>query len=161
MLYSVRSSKDFQRGDGGSAGKDMASIKTFALALAVSSLGITACTSGQSEDDLMTAQIGVNAYLWRAALDTFDFMPLESADPRGGLIITDWYSSPEAPNERFKATVYILDTRLRADGINVSLFKQDNSTGVWTDAQIDPDTEIQLENAILTRARELKVGDFS
>jgi hypothetical protein len=104
------------------------------------------------------AGIGVNSYLWRASLDTLNFMPLSSADPFGGVIITDWYSDAAAPNERFKATVYILDTRLRADALNVSIFRQTNQGGAWTDASVDPDTEIQIENAILTRARQLRLS---
>jgi len=104
------------------------------------------------------AGIGVNSFLWRASLDTLNFMPLTSADPFGGVIITDWYSDAAAPNERFKATVYILDTRLRADALNVSIFRQTNQGGAWTDASVDPDTEIQIENAILTRARQLRLS---
>jgi hypothetical protein len=104
------------------------------------------------------AGIGVNSFLWRASLDTLNFMPLSSADPFGGVIITDWYSDPTAPTERFKATVYILDTRLRADALNVSIFRQQQVNGVWTDASVDPDTESQIENAILTRARELRLS---
>jgi hypothetical protein len=100
--------------------------------------------------------IGVNAYLWRASLDTLSFMPLASADPYGGIIMTDWYSNPEKPDERFKATVYILDTRLRADGVNVALHKQTRETGEWRDAVAGGDTEEALENAILTRARQLR-----
>jgi hypothetical protein len=104
-------------------------------------------------------QIGVNSYLWRATLDTLHFMPLASADPFGGVIITDWYSEPATPNERFKATVYILDTHLRADALNVSLFRQTQSSpGVWADAGVDPATEVQLENAILTKARQLRLS---
>ncbi|MFN3464564.1 MAG: DUF3576 domain-containing protein [Terricaulis sp.] len=103
--------------------------------------------------------IGVNSYLWRASLDTLSFMPLQSADPFGGVIITDWYSASTTPNERFKATVYILDTRLRADALNVSIFRQTNTGGQWTDASVDPDTEIQIENAILQRARELRLSN--
>jgi len=103
--------------------------------------------------------IGVNSYLWRASLDTLNFMPLQSADPFGGVIITDWYSASATPNERFKATVYILDTRLRADALNVSIFRQTNTGGQWTDASVDPDTEIQIENAILQRARELRLSN--
>jgi hypothetical protein len=103
--------------------------------------------------------IGVNSYLWRASLDTLNFMPLQSADPFGGVIITDWYSAPTTPNERFKATVYILDTRLRADALNVSIFRQTNNGGSWADASVDPDTEIQIENAILQRARELRLSN--
>jgi hypothetical protein len=105
------------------------------------------------------AGIGVNSYLWRASLDTLNFMPLASADPFGGVIITDWYSDPTTPNERFKATVYILDTRLRADALNVSIFRQQQVNGAWTDANVDPDTEIQIENAILTRARQLRLSN--
>ncbi len=105
------------------------------------------------------AGIGVNAYLWRASLDTLNFMPLTSADPFGGIIITDWYSAPTTPNERFKATVYILDTRLRADALNVSIFRQVNTNGSWSDATVDPDTEVQIENAILQRARELRLSN--
>jgi hypothetical protein len=104
------------------------------------------------------AGIGVNSFLWRASLDTLNFMPLASADPFGGVIITDWYSDPSTPNERFKATVYILDTRLRADALNVSIFRQQQTNGTWTDATVDPDTEIQIENAILTRARQLRLS---
>lgn len=104
------------------------------------------------------AGIGVNSFLWRASLDTLNFMPLASADPFGGVIITDWYSDPTTPTERFKATVYILDTRLRADALNVSIFRQQQVDGAWTDATVDPDTEIQIENAILTRARQMRLS---
>jgi hypothetical protein len=103
--------------------------------------------------------LGVNSFLWRAALDTMSFMPLQSADPYGGLIITDWYSAPEKADERFKATVYILDTRLRADGLNVALQKQVRAPdGSWRDAAVAPQTETDLENAILTKARQLRVN---
>jgi len=79
--------------------------------------------------------IGVNGYLWRATLDTLAFMPLASADPYGGVVTTEWYANPEKPDERFKCTVYILDTRLRADGLNVTVFKQvRDATGAWADA---------------------------
>lgn len=106
-----------------------------------------------------TAGIAVNSFLWRASLDTLSFMPLSAADPFGGTIVTDWYSSTERPSERFKVTVYILDTRLRADGIKVSLFKQVRGTaGIWNDADADADTSLQLENAILTRARQLRLS---
>lgn len=105
------------------------------------------------------ATIGVNAYLWRASLDTLSFMPLASADPWGGVIITEWYANPQKPDERFKATVYILDTRLRADALNVSVYKQVLVNGQWTDADVAAQTQIDIENAILTRARELRLSD--
>jgi hypothetical protein len=104
------------------------------------------------------AEIGVNGLLWRAALDTVNFMPLALTDSFGGVIITDWYADPKTPNERFKMQIYILDTRLRADGIKVNVFKQVQGAGGWTDAVVDEDTAPQIENAILTRARELRLA---
>ncbi len=103
--------------------------------------------------------IGVNSYLWRASLDTISFMPLASADPFGGVIITDWFSPPETPDERFKMTVYILDRRLRADGLKVAVFKQArNAGGQWTDSNVATDTATNMENAILTRARQMRIS---
>jgi hypothetical protein len=114
---------------------------------------------GGGDDERAPAnQIGVNSFLWRAALDTLSFMPLASNDPYGGVIITDWRTDPNAPTERFKMTVYILDTRLRADGIKVNVFKQVNGVNGWVDAPVDPDTAIQIENAILTKARQLRLS---
>jgi len=104
-------------------------------------------------------RMGVNSFLWRASLETLEFMPLDQVDPFGGVIITDWYSNPKAPNERFKANVYILDANLRADALKASIFKQTRSGGGgWVDASIDEDTSRQIENAILTRARELYIS---
>ena len=103
--------------------------------------------------------IGVNAYLWRGALETIDFMPLASADPFGGLIITDWYQSASAPGERLKVHVLILDRSLRADAVKVSVFKQvRRETGEWLDAPVDPKTVVELEDKIVTRARELRIA---
>jgi hypothetical protein len=103
--------------------------------------------------------IGVNAFLWRASLDTIDFMPLVSADPFGGVIITEWYSPPNAPDERLKVNVFILDTALRADGLRASVFRQVRAAdGSWRDAPVEPGTARQLEDTILTRARELRIA---
>ena len=105
--------------------------------------------------------IGVNSYLWRATLDTLAFMPLASADPYGGIIITDWYSAPEKPDERFKCTVYILDTRLRGDGLKVTVFKEvSNGQGGWAPSEVSDQTSIDIENAILTRARQLRLSNL-
>jgi len=113
---------------------------------------------GNREEATQDPEIGVNSFLWRASLDTLNFMPLASADPFGGVIITDWYTDPERPAERFKATVYILDTRLRADALNVSIFRQERTAQGWQDVQVSADTGIQIENAILRRARELRLS---
>ena len=116
---------------------------------------------GDEDDEGGTGGIGVNAFLWRATLDTISFMPLLSADPFGGVIITDWYAPPEAPNERFKMTVYILGRTLRADGVQVSVFRQERSgDGLWEDGPTSPDTAVSLEDKILDRARQLRTASF-
>lgn len=102
--------------------------------------------------------MGVNSYLWRASLETLNFMPLEQVDPFGGVIVTDWYANEQVPNERFKANVYILDTNLRADALKATIFKQNRTAGGWEDANVDADTARQIENAILTRARQLYIA---
>ncbi len=121
-------------------------------------LGIFGRHDNEESSNQQEAGIGVNSYLWRASLDTLNFMPLASADPFGGVIITDWYADPSVPGERFKATVYILDTHLRADALNVSIFRQVQQGGGWVDAPVGADTESQIENAILSRARQLRLG---
>ena len=130
------------------------------LLAAVAAAPLGACASGGGKKAQAQAPtIGVNAYLWRATLDTLSFMPLQSADPWGGTVITDWYANPESPNERFKITVYILDTRLRADGLKVTVNKQVvGPAGGWADAATAAQTEIDLQNAILTRARQLRLS---
>ena len=101
----------------------------------------------------------VNRYLWAASLETLDFLPVFSADPIAGLIITDWYINPEAPAERFKTNVYILDSALRADALRVSVFRQERAeSGEWIDATVNPATAREIENAILTRARQLRLN---
>lgn len=102
--------------------------------------------------------VGVNDLLWRASLDTVSFMPLVSADPFGGVIITDWYTPPQTPDERFKVNVYILGRALRADGIRSSVFRQQLQGDQWVDAPVALNTATELENAILTRARQLRLA---
>ena len=105
--------------------------------------------------------LAVNPFLWRATLETIDFMPLISTDSSGGVIITDWYSPPETPDERFKINVFILDTALRADGVRVSVFRQTRSETGWSDATVEPKTATSIEDSILTRARELRVASIN
>lgn len=101
-------------------------------------------------------QIGVNSYLWRAAIDTVSFAPLLQADAASGVIITDWYVSPQSPGERVKLTVSILDQDLRADALRVAASRQVNQGGVWVDAPVAAATVQKLEDIILTRARDLR-----
>ena len=147
----------------------MALVRGASIALAavgLISLGACAHKNGPqtySQGKASNAQpaIGVNSYLWRATLDTLAFMPLASADPYGGVVITDWYANPEKLDERFKVTVYILDTRLRADGLTVTVFKQvKGADGQWVEAPTSAQTATDFENSILTRARQLRLSNI-
>jgi hypothetical protein len=146
----------------------MSRVRIAVAVLAVAFVS-TGCVHGQqgaarlsAAKTAQTAGIGVNSYLWRASLDTLAFMPLASADPWGGTIITEWYVNPSKPNERLKATVYILDTRLRADGLNVTVFKQiKDASGQWIDAPVSSQTDVDIENSILTRARQLRLSNLN
>jgi hypothetical protein len=127
-----------------------------AQATANSSTLFTLGGGGKSSNTSQATGIQVNAYLWRATLDTLSFMPLVSADPFGGVIITDWYSPPATPGERFKANAYILSQQMSANAIQVSLFHQVQQNGQWVDAAVDPDTVSGLEDRILARAADLR-----
>lgn len=105
------------------------------------------------------ASIGVNSFLWRATLDTLSFMPLASADPFGGVIITDWYEDPKTKGQRYKVNALIIDQTLRADGIKITLFKQQqDKKGAWHDVDVSRDLARSLEDTILTRAREMRMA---
>ncbi len=104
--------------------------------------------------------IGVNSFLWRATLDTISFAPVASADPFGGVVITDWYENPEIKGERFKLNVYILDKQLRADAIKVAVFKQKLIKNNWRDIKVAKTIPLSIENTILTRARELRIAQI-
>jgi len=113
--------------------------------------------NNRNRPDESGSGITVNSYLWRASLDTVSFMPLASADPFGGVILTDWYTADEASNERLKLNVFILSRELRSDGIRVRVFQQQKRGGNWVDVDPAPETATKLEDAILQRARELRV----
>lgn len=121
-----------------------------------SSLFSTAKGNKDSEGGGAGTGLGVNAYLWRGALDTLSFMPLASADPFGGVIITDWFQPQTSQGERFKATAYILGRSLRADGVKVTIFRQAAQNGVWVDQPVNATTNSEIENRVLARARELR-----
>ena len=142
-------------------------LKIFGIAGAAAILA--ACANNDSGagryDPLIAGDRGsvptnVNRYLWRAALDTIDFMPVQKADPLAGLITTDWYGNPQTPQERFKTNVYILDTALRADALRVTVFRQQLTDYGWVDAPVNNATAREIENAILSRARELRLNSL-
>ena len=135
-------------------------LKTTAAALIVLAVAVPGCArnrnlpTGYAPTRLTT--IGVNSYLWRAAVDTVSFAPLLQADAASGVIISDWYTNPRVPTERVKLTVAILDQDLRADALRVSAAKQVYQNGGWSDAPVSAATVQKLEDIILTRARDLR-----
>ena len=102
--------------------------------------------------------MAVNAFLWRASLDTVSFIPLDIVDPIGGVITTQWYEDTNNPSERIKLTIYVKDRRLRADGISVNVFREIKLEEGLVKAETNPDTERLVEASILTKARELRIG---
>ena len=124
-------------------------------------LSLAACGGGRDRPraDLAASKvttIGVNAYLWRAALDTISFMPLVQTDSNGGVIVTDWYVNPNLPSERMKVTVTILDQDLRADALRVAALREVDRNGQWVASPVEASTVQKLEDIILTRARDLR-----
>ena len=119
--------------------------------------GITLLGFGRGNSEGTDGAVAVNAFLWRAALDTVSFMPIASADPFGGIIISDWHALPESPKERFKVNIYILGRLLRADGLKVSVFRQLKNNDSWNDSDVGKDVSAEFEAAILTRARKLRM----
>ena len=112
--------------------------------------------------EIVNSQISmaVNAFLWRASLDTVSFISVNAADPIGGFISTDWYLEPENPNERIKLNIYVKDRRLRADAISVTVFREIRISEEWVKADVNPDTARLVEASILTKARELRIGSL-
>lgn len=126
-----------------------------ALALAAAACGHKQHVRTDLAASRVTA-IGVNAYLWRATLETLAFMPMAQTDASGGVIVTDWYANPASPNERVKVTVYILDKDLRADAVKVAALRQENVSGAWVNAPVRAGTVQKLEETILGKARDLR-----
>ncbi len=110
---------------------------------------------------IVRGRLGVNSLLWQASLDTLSFMPLASADPQGGVIITDWYNDPAASDERVKVNLVISGRELRADALRVNLFRENFVGGKWVGTAASSKAARQLENIILTRARDLSVASRS
>ncbi len=125
------------------------------MALAVAGCGHKQRPKAELAASRVTS-IGVNSYLWRAALDALSFMPLVQTDSNGGVIVTDWYANPQNPGERMKVSVTILDQDLRADALRVAASRQVSQNGVWVDAPVQAATVQRLEDVILTKARDLR-----
>ncbi len=92
----------------------------------------------------------VNRYIWKAALEVLNFLPIEGADPFSGIITTGW-GSPPGTKTLYKATIYVQDPSLDARALKVTLLRKDGLAA----SQIIR----TVENAILSRARQLRLSD--
>ena len=111
-------------------------------------------------DDDGQGRLPVNKYLWQGALDTLSFLPLASSDPFTGVIATEWGATPEMPSERLKVTAFITSQALSAASLKVAVYREvRNEDGVWVPAAVSPETARKLEDAILTRAREIRIAE--
>ena len=104
-----------------------------------------------------TIAMSVNPFLWRGALETIDFMPLNSADQVGGTIITDWYSTSDNPNERCKLNIFISGKLLNTENLKVNTFCQEFKDPTWINKKVEQESNIKIENAILNKAKKLKL----
>lgn len=107
------------------------------------------------------AGLPINALLWRASIDVASKLPMQDIDALSGTIITDWYQIDEKSDERIKLAIFVLDRELRSDGIRVIVYVQKRKSGVWSDYGTDTEMGLQLEELILTRAREIRAATVS
>ncbi len=131
-----------------------------ALALLLQSGCSTRTAIGEPRENIEAAEeifeIGVNAYLWRAALDTMAFMPILSADQNGGVILTDWKVNPSNVNERSKADIFIVGKELRADVLKVTVHREKLQDGNWVSIAPRSEASTQIISAIIIQARLLR-----
>jgi hypothetical protein len=115
--------------------------------------------NNEQENNTSTATLttSVNPFLWRAALETIDFMPLSSADQVGGTIITDWYSTSNNENERCKLNIFIMGKKLNTENLKVKSFCQEYKNPTWVNKETEVENNIKIENAILNKAKKLKL----
>ena len=114
---------------------------------------------GENQNQSTTASVGmpINAYIWKASLETISFMPLSSADPIGGTIITDWYSTTNNQKERCKLNIFISGKKLKTENLKVNSFCQEYKDQVWVNKNIDKENNTKIENAILNKAKKLRL----
>ena len=161
MAFPTISNAAFRHSARGSALRPAVGIAlVVALGLSLGGCGRHKVDRAAEVASASVTSIGVNSYLWRAALETLSFMPLTQADSSGGVIVTDWYSNPGNPNERVKVSVSILDQDLRADALRVAASREINQGGIWQPAPVQAATVQKLEDVILTKARDLRRSDI-
>ena len=94
--------------------------------------------------------VAVNRYLWAASLDVLSFLPVQSVDPFTGVIVMG-YGTPPGGSRAYRATIYITDPALDARSLNVALLTRSGPAAA--------ETTRAIEDAILSRARQLRIAD--
>jgi hypothetical protein len=112
----------------------------------------------KEQNNITGVGMPINPYLWKATLETLNFMPLSSTDPFAGTIITDWYTSEKNTGERCKLNVFINGQDLKTANLKVSSFCQVLNNNQWVNMLTDQESDLKLENAILNKAKKLKLG---
>ena len=114
-----------------------------------------------NEKDSQQTSVGVglpiNPFLWKASIETISFMPLASTDPFAGTIITDWYTAENNINERCKLNIFINGADMKTDNLKVLSFCQSLKNNQWVNSPPNSEDNIRLENAILNKAKKLKL----
>ncbi len=138
-------------------------VRVFLLIALTVSLGSCGGSSDAKRKDLppQTSAIGVNGYLWQATIDTLHFMPMRSMDAASGVIVSDWFIAPDNTKERVQVTVSFTSESLRSDGVRVHIVRQENMDGSWVTMPVQARTELEIEEAILTQARQLRVDTLN
>ena len=113
---------------------------------------------GESSSQISTVGMPINPYLWKASIETINFMPLSSTDPSAGTIITDWYTTEANLNERCKLNVFINGQELKTENLKVSSFCQSLKNNQWVNMPSIKEDNIKLENVILNKAKKLKLS---
>ena len=113
------------------------------------------------ENDSQQTSVGmglpINPFLWRASIETINFMPLASTDPFAGTIITDWYTAENSFGERCKLNIFINGADMKTENLKVSSFCQSLKNNQWVNSPSNSENNTRLENAILNKAKKLKL----
>ncbi len=120
--------------------------------------GVNLLGGGENKSATIGVGMPINPYLWKGSLETISFMPLVSADPFAGIIITDWYNDADTPTERCKINVFIKGLEMKTQNLKVNSFCQTKINGSWVDQPINKQNNAKLENAILNKAKKIKVS---
>ena len=121
--------------------------------------GLNLLDLGGSSGQVASIGMPINPFLWKGSLETVEFMPLLSADPFAGIIITDWYSGNQDITERCKVNIFIKGLELNSQNLKVNTFCQQlNTNNIWIDKTLKEENNIKLENAIFNKAKKLRLA---